>query len=144
VAAALPLIIAGVSAAGAIQSAIASSNAAKFNASIANRNAQLATLNAQEQERRQRRLGRKRLGALRANIGASGVALTGTPLDLLADSAAQEELDALTIRHQGKLKSTSLNLQSGLLKTQAKNELISGGLKAGSALLLGASKQSAG
>lgn len=52
---------------------------------------------------RQDKVARKTLGAMRAAYGAAGVTVEGSPLDILAESAAAAELDKLTIQYQGEL-----------------------------------------
>ena len=64
-----------------------------------------------EEERRFRIEGQQAVGASRANIGASGITLEGSSQDVLESSAANIELDALTIRHNGFMKARNLEYQ---------------------------------
>lgn len=59
---------------------------------------------ARENARRQSIEARKRIGLMRANYGASGVAIEGSPLDVLEESAANAELDRLTILQGGSIE----------------------------------------
>lgn len=56
---------------------------------------------ARENARRYAVDARKRIGLMRANYGASGVTMDGSPLDVLEDAASTAELDRLTILHGG-------------------------------------------
>jgi len=84
------MIIAGTltTAVGSIKQAQAASSAFKFNARTGTANAAGARAAAAENERRERRLGLKRMGILR--VGGQ------TSLDLLEDAAMEEELNALS------------------------------------------------
>lgn len=139
---AMALAIAGtvMSVMGALQQGKAASNAAKFNASVADRNALIARQQAEEDVNRQRRDTRRRMGSIRARFGASGVDLAGSPLDVIEDSAAEAELDALTIQHQGELKAQGFDINASMSRTRAKTERQAGFMRAGTALLSGASK----
>ena len=125
------------SAIGGIQQGKAASNAATYNAQIAERNAIIARQQAAADEQRQRRMGVLRLGAARAAYGEAGVELEGSPLDILEQSAAQEELDALTIRYKGELRGMGAESEAALNRAQAPSLLTQGYMKAGSAVLLG-------
>lgn len=125
---------------GALQQGKAASNAAKHNAAVNDRNALIARQQAEEDVNRQRRDTRRRMGSIRARYGASGVTLEGSPLDVIEDSAAEAELDALTIQHQGELKAQGFDINASMDRTRAKVERQAGFMKAGTALLSGASK----
>lgn len=136
-------LLAGGTALGAvsaIQQGNAANSAAKYNAAIAERNAVTARQQAAAEEDKQRRLAYMRLGNARAAYGASGVNLEGSPLDVLEQSAAEEELDALTIRYQGDLTSRNYLEQAALDRAQGKNAKMAGYMGAGSAILLGAAQ----
>jgi hypothetical protein len=82
----------------------------------------------------------QRMGANRAAIGASGVTMDGSALDILESNAAQEELDALMIRWNGANVSGDLMSNAGLQRAQGANAQTGSYIGAGSALLLGGSK----
>lgn len=106
-----------ISAVGAIQSASAASaqakaqaNAAAYNQAVAERNQQIAAQKrqltiqqAQVDAEDKRRENRRRLSEIRANYGASGLALAGSPLDVLEDSALELGTDVRRIEHQGQV-----------------------------------------
>lgn len=137
-----PFAIAGavVQAVGAIRSAQSASAAADYNAQIAERNAALARDQAASDEQRQRIQARKQLGAMRAGYGASGVTLDGSPLDVLENSAAEAELDALTIRYKGEVSALGYRTESAQQRARSANATTEGYYNAGSALLQGGAK----
>jgi hypothetical protein len=112
----------------------------KYNAALYARNAEVSRQQAQVAEDRQRRVAAQRAGANVAAIGASGLDMTGSPLDLLEANAAQEEIDALTIRWNGENQAAGLGAQGQLASAQGRNAQTQGYLGAGASLFLGASR----
>jgi len=91
-------------------------------------------------ENRQRRLTAQRAGANVAAAGASGLQLNGSALDVLESNAAQEELDALTIRWNGQTSANSLDAQGALASARGRSAQTQGYVGAGATLLLGGAK----
>lgn len=87
--------------------ALATARAATYNADIAKQNAALELQAGAEQERRYRVSAESELADTRASIAASGVEVSGSALDALANSAANSELNALTIRHDSVVKANA-------------------------------------
>ena len=86
------LVASAVSAVGAYSKGQAEKNAANYNAAVGEVNKGMAL-------RDQSRAFQQAQGRAVAGYGSSGVQLgTGSPLDVLADSAAQSEMDRLKIR----------------------------------------------
>lgn len=137
---ALTAAAAVVSTVGAIQQANSASAADKYNAQVAQQNASIASTQAQSQLQQQQTDAYRKLGAIKAGYGASGVTSDGSALDVLGDSYTQSELDANTIIYNGKLKSLGYQNQAALDNSRASNDLTAGAFKASSALLGGASK----
>lgn len=98
--AAIVPVIAAVATVASVGLTVASSISQK---KAANDAADQAKQAARENARRQSIEARKRIGLMRANYGASGVAIEGSALDVLEESAANAELDRLTILHGGTL-----------------------------------------
>jgi len=143
--AAIPIVLAGVSAAvsavGAVRSAQAQAGAANYNAELAQQNAQTATMQGQAAAEAQQRDAARRIGASLAAFGASGVQTdTGSPTDVMADSVRQATLDNLTTQYNYKLRATGQLDQAGLDRANASNATQAGVLGATSALIGGASK----
>jgi hypothetical protein len=125
-------------------SAISSGNAARasgdYNAALYAQNAEVTRQRAAADESRQRRLATQRMGANAAAAGASGVGFSGSVLDILESNAAQEELDALTIRWNGQTAASGLESQGALASAQGRNAQQQGYIGAGATLLLGGVK----
>lgn len=120
----------GISALGAIQGGNQQARAAEFNA-------QAAQNQAAAQEAQQRRQAARVMGQGRANVAASGIEMDGSPLEVMADSAANAELDALTIRYGGQVRADQERMR-GSMARQA------GYMGAASSLLMGMGQASRG
>lgn len=123
--------------------------AAEYNAQLLERNAQIADMQAQqaaqrgELEEKQFRLRLSQFkGEQRASFGASGAVVdTGSPLDVLVDTAEQGELDALTIRHNAAIEVWGIRNQSAGYRAESslyRAKKRSPGFAAGTTLLTGA------
>lgn len=75
--------------------------AAEYNASVLESNALQVKQKAAEDEALYRVAARKDLGSQRANYGASGVTTEGSAMDVLAETVATAEADAMRIRKDG-------------------------------------------
>lgn len=115
----------------------------EYNAKIDEQNAKLTLLQAKEDERKARIYSRKVIGEAQANYGASGVTLEGSPADVLQESAAAAELDALSIRHAGYAKAIAYK-QSALLERYAGNRAVSSARTKAATALLGGGVKAAG
>jgi len=126
----------GVAVIGQLQAGAAAENAANYNAQVAFNNAHAARLAAAEDAKRQRRLGIKRQGSRRA--------LDPDKLDLLEDSAIEEELEVLSLLHAGEVEATGFEGTARLDIAKGKAARSSSRFGAGSALLLGGAKLAGG
>ena len=133
------LIAAGtaLSAGGALQQGLAQSAASKYNAKIAENNATAAQQQADFSEKLQRERSARALASQRVAIGKSGVTREGSALDVLAESAAEAEMDARAIRYGGELESNAYRAQAALDKHSAKMAKMGGYIGAGTALFSG-------
>lgn len=147
------LLIAGtaMSAIGSIQQGNAARQAADYNAAVAERNAAiqnnnaiLARQQAVSASEQQRKDAARTMGRMRAGYAASGVQMEGSPLDVLASSAAAAELDTLNIVYNGVLKGASydneaqgLRESASMERARGRNAQTQGYMNAGSSLLLG-------
>jgi hypothetical protein len=103
---------------GTYQSMQASAAAAEYSAKVAERDIVVADQNrkaAMEQSRiaaeDKRRESRRIMASIRASYGASGVELAGSPLDVLTDTATEQETDARRIEYEGKIRGREGALQ---------------------------------
>lgn len=134
------IVAAGVSAYGAYAQGQSASKASKYQSQVAQRNAAIARQNAALQAKQQDRLNRLRLGTIRANAGAAGgVANEGSVLDIVADSAMQGELQRQDIIRAGEIKASGQEAGGALDLFEGRSAAQAGNLRAGAALLAGAS-----
>lgn len=148
-AAAIPFIIAGMTAYSAVSQGQQQSAALKQQAEAEERNqallneqARVARQQAGADEEAQRRQNRQLLATQRAAIGQAGIGFGGTPGLLQEDTAMQAELDALNIRYGGEQQARSLLNQAGeagisssILRSNASQARRAGILKAGASLI---------
>lgn len=87
------------------------------------------------------------MGRQRAVIGGSGAQMTGTPLDVAADTAARAEREALKIRRQGEIRATRTEQEAELTLTEGQFAREAGEtrrrgafMRAGSQILSGAGR----
>lgn len=143
-------VVSGVTGAvGAVAGANATAAAAKANqkfaeaeALVADQNRRNATVTANQAAEDKRRENRRIISSMRASYGASGVSMEGSPLDVLADSATEGELDAQRIEYEGRARARDASLgimsaqrSSVLSGMEARNARAAGWLGAGNALL---------
>lgn len=76
----------------------------QFNISVAEQNARLTGQQTSAREEQQRRESRQLLGTQRAAIAQSNVGFDGSSADIIRQSSANAELDALNIRYAGELE----------------------------------------
>lgn len=140
---AIPLAIAAaVSAFGAYQQGQAAKKAGEFNAQVNLQNAAAAQSQASMRASQQQRETLLRVGAIRAAHGASGGTADGSVLDVLADTAAQGEMQRQSIIYGGEMQARGYQNTATLDIFGAKAAGRAGTLKAGSELLSGAAAAS--
>lgn len=100
----------GLAIGGALKSGQSESQAAEYNA-------QTAVAEAQIEENRRRTEASRAMGALRAGISKSGVTMEGTPLMVLAESAANAEIDALNAQWTGQRQAQSQLMRGSAAQT---------------------------
>lgn len=86
---------------------------------------------------RQDKVARRTRGAMRAAYGAAGVTVEGSPLDVLAESAAAAELDKLTTQYQGELTAKGFQADARGLDQEASAEGRAGIFSAAGTILSG-------
>ena len=127
-----------VNAFGQIQQGKAQQKWGSYNAAVAERDAETARLNAEYEAGVQRKETQKLLGRQRALYGKSGVTLEGSPLLLMAETAAEGELDALMIERGGKMRAQGYRSEATLSRMKGSAAKRAGYYGAGSTLLTGA------
>jgi hypothetical protein len=136
---------------GAIQSANAQAAsyrsqkaASDYNAAVLDQNAGIERSQANAREEAQRREARQILGSQRAAFAQSGTGLSGSAADVMAQSARDAELDALTLRYEGDMRARGLmaeaegeRYQGRVAEMNASNAKTSGYLNAAGSILGG-------
>ena len=147
---------AGLQVVGAITSANAESAAARRQASIDERNRvladqdrQLAIRTAQIAAEDKTRENRRRLADLRANLGASGLEMAGSPLDLLEDTSIEMALDVRRTEFEGRVRGRegAIEMQNyadsaAANRSRAKSAKTAGYISAGASFLSGSAQAS--
>ncbi|MGB8276097.1 MAG: hypothetical protein WCF16_12610 [Alphaproteobacteria bacterium] len=128
----------GLSALSSIQQGQAAASASEYNARVAQQNAELARRKAVADEQLARQRAIRILGQGRADVAKSGITLSGSALDVLSDSAANSELDALSIRYGGVIRQADATAQAALDRYQGNQRQTAAYLGAGTNLLLDA------
>ncbi len=85
------------------QQAASEAGAARFNADVAQQNIGITKAQTDQQVKDLQRTQYLARGTNVANAGGSGLGLSGSSLDVLADNAAQGQLDILNTKYQGDL-----------------------------------------
>ena len=132
------LAVAGiaVSAMGTLKAGADAKSSADYNASLNAQNAVAARKAGLEKAKREARLGAKRQGANRA--------MDPDKLDLLEDSAIEEELSIQSIIHGAEMEATGFTNSAALDRARGKNAQSSALIGASGSVLLGGSKVAGG
>lgn len=153
IAAAASVASAAMGAFGAIQQGQAAKNAAEYQAAVDRNNQQVAEWQAKdavdrgaEAERQHRIKVAGVLGSQKAAMAANGLDLSsGSPLDILGDTAMYGELDALTIRSNAereaygyRVRSQDFASSAQLAQMRGSSAATAGMIGAGATLLTGA------
>jgi hypothetical protein len=127
-----------VSAAGAYKQGKAAKAAAEYNAALSRQNAEVVREQTAQNVKQADREAYLRLGKIRAAQGASGGAQEGSVLDILADTAAQNEIDRQDIVYRGALAERGYTNAAALDQFEGSNAQRQGTMAAGAELLGGA------
>lgn len=144
----------GLAVAGQVQQAEQAAEANEANADIAQQQAEVARGQAVQERRRAvieaenfARAARRQQGTRLSAIGASGLSLSGSALDVLADAAMEDEQQRLFIladgeqRAQARLAGANIEeMTASEFERQASAERSAGGLRAAGTLIGGATQ----
>jgi hypothetical protein len=126
-----------MSAMSAIQQSEAQASAMKFNAQVADRNAVAARQQARFDAEAQDKLGRMKIGAIRAGYGSAGA---GSSEDVLAMSISNAELDKQSILYKGELRALGYTDEAALDRYGASVAITQGRQRAASEIIGGAGR----
>lgn len=106
---------------GEAAAAAANQNAqiAEYNRQVAERNKATALAEADAEARDVSRENRRTMASIRAAYGASGLALEGSPLDVMEDTALEQELDVAKTRYKGQLRAIGYQDEAANYKMKA-------------------------
>ena len=96
---AMGLLGAGISAASSLASGFGESSTYNQNAKVSEQNADIIRTKGRYEERQQQAQANQTLAAGRVAIAKNGGTMSGSALDVMADSAAQAEMDRQAIRY---------------------------------------------
>lgn len=125
---------------GTIANGVAQSDAANYSAGVARNNAVAAQQQAQQAAEMQKKKSQQMLGATRAAYGASGLTMEGSPLDILASSASDAELDRQNILYQGHVRAAGYENDATMSKMAGDNAMTQSYFSAAGTLLSGGAK----
>lgn len=93
---------------GQLQAGFGAHEASRYQARMLSQAARVEQQQAGAREEAQRRMARRVLGSQRAAFGQAGTGTGGSAADVMAQSARDAELDALTIRYEGDLRARGM------------------------------------
>ena len=137
----LPLIGAAVSAVGTLASASAQSQSYKAQARFQDRQAQMEREKGNYEGARLRDQNDRQLASMRGQYLSSGIALDGSALDVLEDSATEASLDEQAVRYGAQVRADNLNWSAKLSRMNASNAMTGGVLGALSTAVGGIGQQ---
>lgn len=116
---ALGLIGGLVSAVGSIAAGQAQANSARAQAAVYDRQAAAERLQADYNAKIQRDRSIRLMSQQRAGFLSAGLALQGSPLDVIADTTRETELDVSAIRFNGEIKAQNFETQAAAYRVKA-------------------------
>ena len=125
----------GISAYGQYQSGQQAEQAYNYNAQIARQEADLIKKGADLDEFRSRKQLRQVVGSQVAGYAASGVEFTGSPLDVIADTIANAELEIAISKFNAEMGARGKISEAGQMKRQGKQARTASQIQAASTLL---------
>lgn len=131
------LALTGVAAAGGVANAVMTNSAERFNADLSEQRATQERAAAKDSADRHRLKVRALIGSQRAGFAKAGVRMEGTPANILADTAAQGEKDALLIMHGGELRARDAEARAKASRFAGRQALFSMPFTVGSTVLGG-------
>lgn len=123
---------------GQLQQAQQQKAAERYNARIAEMQAESIKVSGEFEEAKLKRQKRTLLGKQRALYGKAGVlTTTGSPLEVMADTAAQMELDIAANRYNVQVGISQALTEAAYRRKMARSYGAAGGIKATTTLLTG-------
>lgn len=92
---------------------------ADYNRKVAERNKNTVLAEADAAASDKQRDNRRVMSSIRASYGASGLSLEGSPLDVMTDTALEQELDVSRTRYKGQLQAIGYEDEGNNYKLKA-------------------------
>jgi len=137
----LPLIGAAISAVGTIASASAQSQSYKAQAQFQERQAMMEQQKGAYEGARLRDRNDRQLASMRGQYLSSGIALSGSAVDVLQDSATEASLDEQAVRYGAQVRADNLNWSAKMSRMNASNAMTGGVIGALGSVVNGMSQQ---
>lgn len=125
---------------GEAETGLANRNVGNYNAQVNERNAIISDQQGDAQALQEGQRNEKRLGAMRANYGASGVTMDGSAGDVLEDSASQAKLNEQNVKYNAHLRSIGFSDNAVLDRYRAHYMLTASQYAASASLIQGGSR----
>lgn len=129
--------IAALTAAEAISSGIQANQQAKYNARVSEMNAEAARRNAELEKYKTERRKKQMLSHQKALYAKAGVKFEGSPLEVLADTAAQYDLDKSIINYNSNVAYSRNMYEANFQRYAGKQRRTAGFIKGATTLLKG-------
>lgn len=129
------LIGGGIQALGQVQEGFAEARAEEFNISVARQEQGIIAAKRKVERKREVRAKERFISSQVAAFAKAGVELTGSPLDVIEDSASQLELDIILSDINASIQRSSLESEAELRGIQAQRARATGVTRAGLTLL---------
>jgi len=127
-------------AAGSIYEGQAAYKAGVYNSGVLKLKAAQIRKQAEQEERQSLVNARKIVGDMRANYGASGITMEGSPLDVMEQSIRNANEDAMGIRYRGEMEARNAEFQGKLAEFQGRSARTASYFQAASSLIGGGTK----
>lgn len=137
ISAAMSVVGGVVRAAGAMQQAEAEAKAQEYNAAVATRNEKIIGQQTKAAAEDKRLENRRTLSTIRTLYGNSGMSMSGSALDVMADTRREMVLDIKRTKYKGKLAQIEQADARNLALMGAENARAAGGISAISSILGG-------
>ena len=121
-----PIVAGFISAAGTMFSAMSQAQAARSQAAQFERQAQIERDRGIFESQRERERHRRVAGEQRAAFLASGVALEGSPTDVIVDSGQENEIDIEAIKYGARIREDNYRFSAQMARHNARQEMVGG------------------
>lgn len=136
------LLALGLTAAGQITEGYQQAQAAEYNAAVARQKAQAARKAGKLEADRIRKQRERLTGRQKALYAKAGVTFSGSPMEVMIDSATNYEMDALITEYNYEVEARQSESQAQISNWRAKTYRSNSWKRAGATLLQGASSSS--